>query len=296
MTVIDDIGTIGIWTAALSARRDKGAAERAETVVALAELDELGYGTLWLGGNPGVADAAPVLKATRDLRVATGILSIWEHQAADVAAQFADLDATYDHRFLLGLGVSHAQLAGDAYRRPYSAMKDFLTGLDEAPVPVPAGRRVLAALGPKMLELSRDRAGGAHPYLVTVEHTAQAREILGADALLAPEHKVVLDTDTDRGRRTARNYLAFYLALPNYSNNLLRLGFTEDDLADGGSDRLVDALITVGDVDRVRARTEEFLAAGADHVALQVVTDDPLSAVPSREWRLLAEALPLAKR
>ncbi|MEU7487046.1 LLM class F420-dependent oxidoreductase [Streptomyces sp. NPDC042319] len=295
MTVTEDIGTIGIWTGAYGARHSGDAERRAEIADAAAELDELGYGTLWLGGNPGVANAVPVLEATRNLRVATGILSIWEHEAAAVAAQFAEADAAFDHRFLLGLGVSHAQLA-DAYARPYSAMKDFLTGLDEAPVPVPAGRRVLAALGPKMLKLSRDRAAGAHPYLVTVEYTAQARAALGDDATLAPEHKVVLDTDFARGRQTARNYLSFYLAMPNYTNNLQRLGFTEEDFKDGGSDRLIDALFAIGDVDAVRRRTDDFLAAGADHVALQVVTADPLGDIPRAEWRRLAEALPLTSR
>jgi probable F420-dependent oxidoreductase len=295
MTVTHEFGTIGIWSGARGALRSEDPARSAEIAEAAAEVDELGYGTIWLGGKPGVAHAEPLLKATRRSRVATGILSIWEHEPAHVAAQFTDLNKRYEDRFLLGIGVSHAHLAA-RYNRPYTAMQEFLTGLDEAPEPVPAERRVLAALGPKMLELSRDRAGGAHPYLVTVEHTARAREILGGDVLLAPEHKVVLDPDIDRARAIARDYLAVYLPMPNYTNNLRRWGFEEEDFKDGGSDRLIDALFALGDVDAVRRRTDEFLAAGADHLALQVVTADPLGAIPRPEWRLLAEALPLNPR
>jgi probable F420-dependent oxidoreductase len=185
--------------------------------------------------------------------------------------------------------VSHAKLA-DQYRRPYSAMVGYLDALDAAGVP--AGRRVLAALGPKMLKLSRDRAAGAIPYLVTPEHTARAREILGAGPLLAPEFKVVLEQDPDRARTTARNYLAMYLELPNYTDNFLRLGFTEDDVRDGGSDRLVDAVFAWGEESRIRDRIEEFHAAGADHVAIQVVTDDQdRDALPRQEWRRLAAVL-----
>ncbi|MET8022298.1 LLM class F420-dependent oxidoreductase [Streptomyces decoyicus] len=290
-----EFGTIGIWSGARGALRSEDPGRATEIAEAAAELDELGYGTIWLGGKPGVAHAVPLLKATRRIRVATGILSIWEHEPAAVAGQFVAVNTEYDNRFLLGVGVSHPHLAAQ-YSRPYSAIKEFLTGLDEAPVPVPAERRVLAALGPKMLELSRDRAAGAHPYLVTVEHTGRARAILGDRAWLAPEHKAVLDTDLDRGRQTARDYLAVYLPMPNYTNNLRRLGFADEDFEGGGSDRLIDALFSIGDVDAVRKRTDEFLSAGADHLALQVVTADPLGAIPRREWRLLAEALPLDGR
>ncbi|MFJ2195448.1 LLM class F420-dependent oxidoreductase [Streptomyces violaceusniger] len=285
------LGKIGVWTAAL--KTDSLPSEQVSEVAA--ELDELGYGAIWLGGSPSPDQAGVLLDATSRITIATGILSIWDHEAAYVAERHAALNAAHDGRFLLGLGVSHSALAGERYRRPYTAMKEYLTALDSAPAPVPASQRVLAALGPKMLELSRDRATGAHPYLVTPEHTAEARDILGKDSVLAPELKVVLDTDLDRARATARGYLARYLALPNYTNNFLRLGFEDADFADGGSDRLISAMFALGDAEVIRARVDEFLAAGADHVAIQTVTDSPLADVPRAQWRTLAEALPLDK-
>lgn len=291
MPPVSRLGKFGIWSGAWSdAQRDSR--YTSEYDEAAAELDALGYGALWMGGSPSVAWARTVLEATSRITVATGILSIWDHEAADVAAQRADLERLHPGRFLLGLGVSHAHFA-DRYARPYSAMGAYLDTLDSAVEPVPADGRVLAALGPKMLALSRDRAAGAHPYLVTAEHTARAREILGPDPLLAPELKVVLDTDHDRARHTARGYLSFYLPMPNYTNNLLRLGFTEDDFQDGGSDQLVDAVFALGDVDAVAARAEDFLAAGADHLAIQVVTSDSSNGLPRAAWRRLADALPL---
>ena len=292
MTPHRRLGTFGIWSGVWSDAQRGVQPYTTEFEEAAIELDELGFGALWMGASPSVAWARKVLDATSHLTVATGILSIWEHEAADVAAERAELEKIHPGRFLLGLGVSHSHLA-DQYARPYSAMRAYLDELDAAAEPVPAQARVLAALGPKMLALARDRAAGAHPYLVTAEHTAKAREILGPDALLAPELKVVLDTDLDRARATARNYLDFYLAMPNYTGSLLRLGFTQDDFRDGGSDRLVDAVFALGDADAVGARVAEFLAAGADHLALQLVTDDPFTSLPRTGWRRLAEALPL---
>ncbi|MGW8378473.1 LLM class F420-dependent oxidoreductase [Streptomyces sp. ODS28] len=292
-----DLGPVGIWSAALRTG-GRGGTESGpsatEIAEAAAELDELGYGTLWLGGNPSVGQARDLLRATRRSTVATGILSIWDHTAQEVAARTAELEPAHRDRFLLGIGVSHGPLAPQ-YAKPYSAMREYLTALDSAPVPVPAGNRVLAALGPKMLELSRDRAAGAHPYLVTEEHVGSARELLGEGPVLAPELKVVLDTDLPRARETARAYLARYLALPNYTNNLLRLGFQEEEFAGGGSDRLLDAVFALGDAERVRARVDAFHAAGADHVALQSVTCEPWTDLPLQEWRDLAEALPLGR-
>ncbi|MFF4735279.1 LLM class F420-dependent oxidoreductase [Streptomyces sp. NPDC001262] len=284
------LGTIGIWSGGL---RVDAPEQLGEVREAAQELEELGYSTLWIGGSPGIHQAAHILEATERATVGTSILSIWNHEAADVAAQYAALPTGQRERFVLGLGVSHGKLA-ERYARPYSAMKTYLDGLDGAPVPLPASQRLLAALGPKMLELSRDRAAGAVPYLVTPEHTAQARERLGAGAVLAPELKVVLDTDLARARATARDFLALYLALPNYTNNLLRLGFEETDFADGGSDRLVDALFALGDGDAVRKRVDEFLAAGADHLAVQAVVPDQLNArLPREQWRALADVLAL---
>lgn len=281
-------GRIGIWSGALHRSRVDDA--RWEAIAeAVAELEELGYGTVWLGGSPSPDDAAALVEATRSVTVATGILSIWEHSAEEVAARIAALGAGARGRFELGLGVSHDALA-PRYAKPYSAMVAYLDALDAAAPLVDRGRRVLAALGPKMLKLATDRALGAHPYLVTTEHTAEAREALGPGALLAPELSVVLDTDLDRARTTARNMLAMYLRLPNYTNNLLRLGFTERDFEDGGSVRLLDALFALGDAERVRARTREYFDAGADHIALQVLTAEEGGAgLPRAEWRELAK-------
>ncbi|MDT0545653.1 MULTISPECIES: LLM class F420-dependent oxidoreductase [Streptomyces] len=296
-TLATALGRTGIWTAALRVT-DPATDPSADPAIhdavrdAAAELEALGYGALWLGGSPSPDQAAFLLEATSRITVATGILSIWDHEAAYVAERHAALDAAHGGRFLLGLGVSHSHMAKQ-YSRPYTAMREYLDALDAAPAPVPDSRRVLAALGPKMLELSRVRAAGAHPYLVTPEFTAEAREILGADPLLAPDLKVVLEPDLDRARAIARGYLSIYLPMPNYTNNLLRLGFTEDDFRDGGSDRLVSSVFALGDAEAIRRRADEFLTAGADHLAVQVVTTDPLGALPLAEWRALAEALPL---
>jgi probable F420-dependent oxidoreductase len=279
------VGRYGIWSFGL---RSEDPARRGELAEAAAELQELGFGAVWLGGSSHVRHAVPLVEATSRLVVATGIQSIWQYEAAETAAAFAELEKTHPGRFLLGLGVSHAKMT-ERYRRPYSAMADYLDALDAAGVP--AGRRVLAALGPRMLELSRDRAAGSHPYLVTTEHTAEARGILGDGPLLAPEMKVVLDTDPDRARATARRSLAVYLGLPNYTKALGRFGFTEDDFADGGSDRLVDALYAWGDDDRIRERIEAYRTAGADHVAVQLVDDQPRESLPRAAWRRLAELL-----
>ncbi|GAA2660720.1 LLM class F420-dependent oxidoreductase [Streptomyces vastus] len=279
------VGRYGIWSVGL---RSEDPAQRGELAESAAELEQLGFGAVWLGGNSAVQHAAPLIEATSRLTVATGIQSIWQYEAADTAARFAELDAAHPGRFLLGLGVSHAKLA-DQYRRPYASMVGYLDALDGAGVP--AERRVLAALGPKMLKLSRDRAAGSHPYLVTPEHTADAREILGEGPLLAPELKVVLETDPDRARSLARGTLAMYLTLPNYTNSFLRFGFTEDDFADGGSDRLIDTLFAWGEDDRIRERIDAFYTAGADHVAFQLVTDQARSGLPRPEWRRLAGLL-----
>jgi probable F420-dependent oxidoreductase len=279
-----ELGRIGIWDSGL---RDEDPGAAGEIREAAAELEDLGYGAIWLGASPGVQHAAPLLAATSRIVVATGILSIWDYDPAEVAAEQAALAAEHPGRFLLGLGASHAFLAKD-YRKPYSAMVDFIDRLDAAGS-APADR-VLAALGPRMLALSRDRAAGAHPYLITPEHTARAREILGDGPLLAPEVKVVLDADPERARTTARGRLAPYLEMPNYTNNLARLGFGEEDFRGGGSDRLIDATFAWGDVAVIRERVAEHHEAGADHVVLQVVTGDKAS-LPREQWRELAAGL-----
>jgi probable F420-dependent oxidoreductase len=279
-----DLGRLGIWDSGFSNDVSSAVAEIHE---AAAELEELGYGTIWLGANPAVRHAVPLLEATSRIAVASSIVNIWQHDAADVAAQQAAIAADHPGRFLLGLGASHSVLV-PGYHKPYSTMVGYLDRLDAA-----GSRpedRVLAALGPRMLTLARERSVGAHPYLVTPKHTATAREILGQDALLAPEMKVVLDEDPDRARAAARAHFAYYSAMPNYHNNLMRVGFTEEDLADGGSDRLIDAIFVWGGVEAVRQRAAEHWEAGADHVAIHVVTafGDPL---PRAQWRAIAAGL-----
>ncbi|MFH8340348.1 LLM class F420-dependent oxidoreductase [Streptomyces sp. AM6-12] len=276
------IGRHGVWDIAL---RAEDPARRGEQEDAAAELEELDFGAIWLGGNSTAAHAAPLIEATHHITVGTSIQSVWQQDAATTAAEFARLESSHPGRFILGLGVSHGPRV-EGYHRPYSAMTGYLDELDKAGVP--AGRRVLAALGPKMLKLAGDRAAGAIPYLVTPEHTAKAREILGQGPLLAPEFKVVLEQDPSRARGIARAYLARYLELPNYTNNFLRLGFTESDVADGGSDRLIDAVFAWGDDDRIRRRVHAFHEAGADHVALQVVTETTGQTIPREQWRRLA--------
>lgn len=279
------VGRYGIWSVGL---RAEDPARRTELAEAAAELEELGFGAVWLGGSSAAHHAVPLLAATSKLTVGTSIQSIWQYEAAESAAGFAEVESAHPGRFVLGLGVSHARIA-EQYRRPYSALVAYLDALDAAGVP--ADRRVLAALGPRSLELARDRSAGSVPYLVNAEQTAGAREILGESPLLAPELKVVLETDPARARALARSTLALYLALSNYTNNFLRNGFTEEDLTDGGSDRLVDAVFAWGTEDTIRARVTEFLDAGADHVALQLIEDGARDSLPRHGWRRLAELL-----
>ncbi|TDV50684.1 LLM class F420-dependent oxidoreductase [Actinophytocola oryzae] len=264
-----EIGPLAIW--------DHSAWEGFRDPEALAELEELGYGTAWFGGSPSpdLTTVEPILAASRRLVGATGIVNVWDAEASVAAAGYHRVATAYPDRFILGIGVGHGPAVGDRYRKPYDKLVSYLDGLDEGGVPVEG--RALAALGPKVLGLARDRTAGAHPYLTTPEHTAQAREILGAGKLLAPEQKVALTTDPAEARSLARSRLDFYFGLPNYTNNWLRLGFTEDDFADGGSDRLVDALVVWGDEDDIRTRVKAHLDAGADQVPLQVLNDDKLA-------------------
>ncbi|MEU6724053.1 LLM class F420-dependent oxidoreductase [Nonomuraea wenchangensis] len=284
-----DLSGVGVWSHHLR-YGDPGEAAEAAT-----ELEELGYSALWVPdtGGPVFEAVGNLLTATRRIVVATGILNLWMHDPADVAASFAALSSGHHHRFLMGIGVSHA-VAVDRqepgrYRRPLAAMTAFLDALDQADPPVPEDSRVLAALGPKMLDLAAKRARGAHPYLVTPEHTRQAREALGDGPLLLPEQTVILCSGKDEARAIGEDWLRRYLSLPNYANNLLRLGYTEEDVA-SVSDRLFDGLIAWGDEEAIRRRLDEHRAAGADHVCVQVLTADA-NALPRREWRALAVAL-----
>ena len=237
----------------------------------LREIEALGYGAIWAGGSPPAALdwVDPILGETDTLTLATGIVNIWTAAAGPVAESFHRIDAAYPNRFLLGIGVGHPE-AHQEYKKPYDALTDYLDELDK--LGVPKDRRVVAALGPQVLKLSARRSAGAHPYLTTPEHTRQARELVGPDAFIAPEHKVVLTTDAEQARTVGRKALEIYLNLVNYLNNWKRLGFTDADVAKPGSDALVDAVVAHGTVDAVAARLAEHLAAGADHVPVQVLT------------------------
>jgi probable F420-dependent oxidoreductase len=279
---------VGIWSSQLRY------GDTSESANAAAELDDLGFSALWIPdvGGPVFDAVGHLLAATKRTVIATGILNLWMHSASDVAESYAALTEGHGDRFLLGIGVSHAPLidAGQPgrYRKPLAATASFLDGLDAAQRPVPTERRVLAALGPKMLTLSANRARGAHPYLVTPEHTASARSVLGDGPLLLPEQTVIMTDNADEARRIGTDWLRAYLALPNYANNLLRSGFSADDLAQV-SDRLFDATIAWGDEDAIMRRIAEHRSAGADHVCIQVLTADP-RAFPREQWRRIAAA------
>ena len=251
-------GRFGVWTGA-PVSPDQAAA-----------IEKLGYGTVWVGASPAadLAFVEPILEKTETLQVATGIVNIWSADAAEVAESYHRIEKAFPGRFLLGVGVGHPEHT-QQYTKPYQALVDYLDKLDAAKVPT--SRMVIAALGPKVLQLSAQRSAGAHPYLTTPVHTGQARELLGPTVFLAPEHKVVLTNDADRAREIGRETVDFYLGLSNYVNNWKRLGFTDEDLVRPGSDRFIDAVVAHGSPDEIAARLSEHLAAGADHVAIQVL-------------------------
>ena len=268
---------------------------------AAAELEELGYRTVWVPeavGREPFANAAMLLSGTSGLNIATGIASIHARTAMTMQAGWKALSEAFPGRFLLGLGVSHQPMVEgvhkQAYDKPYSTMVQYLDAMDRGPYvaapPTVAPSRVLAALGPKMLQLAAERGLGAHPYFVPVEHTAYARQVMGPDALLAPEQMAVFETDPTKARETARRAMRTYLMLPNYTNNLRRLGWGDDDLLHGGSDKLVDAIVVWGSLDTIVDRVRAHLVAGADHVCVQVLPADGGS-LPMQEWRELATAI-----
>jgi probable F420-dependent oxidoreductase len=237
----------------------------------LREVEALGYGAIWAGGSPAaeLSWVDPILDQTDKLKLATGIVNIWTAEAGPVAESFHRIEKAYPGRFLLGIGVGHPE-AHQQYRKPIDALTDYLDKLDE--YGVPKNSRVVAALGPKVLKLAAERSAGAHPYLTTPEHTAEARRLIGPEALLAPEHKAVLTTDPEKARAVGRKALEIYLNLANYLNSWKRLGFTDEDVRKPGSDRLVDAVVAYGTPDEIAARLKEHITAGADHVAVQVLT------------------------
>lgn len=255
------LGPVGVW------RGDEEIDEDLATT-----LEGLGYGGIWIGSSPDgdLAIVERILAATEAVTVGTGIVNIWKDDPQTVAASFHRIEQRFPGRFLLGIGVGHPEATSE-YTRPYAALMHYLDELDLAEVPV--SRRILAALGPKVMQLAADRTAGAHPYLTTPEHTARARQILGPDELLVPEQKVVLSTDPERARAIGRPRVATpYLQLSNYVSNLKSLGWSERDLADGGSDALIDALVLHGDTEAVAAGIQAHLDAGADQVAVQLLT------------------------
>lgn len=269
-----EIGSFGVWRMA-----------SAITPQFAREVETLGFGAIWLGGSPkgDLEDISRVLDATEQIPVATGIVNMWREDAGTVADSYRRIVDKHRGRFLLGVGIGHPE-ATEEYQRPLDKMVSYLDLLDAAGVP--RDDLVLAALGPKALTLAGERTRGAHPYLTTPRHTEFAREVLGPNPLLAPEHKVTLDSDPTRARALGRTVVDRYLNRVNYLNNLLREGWTEDDLADGGSDGLIDALVLHGSTEEVATGLRAHLDAGADHVAIQVLGDDPLDS-----YRALSEAL-----
>jgi probable F420-dependent oxidoreductase len=273
------LGEIGVWARARQATPEIAAA-----------VEKLGYGAFWIGSSPPADLRLPeqILDSTSEMVVATGIVNIWASPAEEVARSYHCLAQGYPGRFLLGIGVGHPESTRERYTRPYTALVEYLDALDAAGVP--RDDVVLAALGPRVMRLAADRTAGAHPYLTTPDHSRKAREILGAGPLLAPEQKVVLDRDPQRARALARSAVAKpYLEMVNYRSNLRRLGFTDEDMADGGTDELIDALVAHGDVAAVAARVREHLDLGADHVCLQLLHEP--GADPLDGFRRLADAL-----
>jgi probable F420-dependent oxidoreductase len=250
---------------------------------ALAE--ELGFGAVWVGGSPRLPSLRPMLAGSQRIPIATGIVNIWQYEPAELAREFAELEGEFPGRLLVGIGIGHPEATSE-YRKPLSKTAEFLDGLDEADRPLPAERRCLAALGPKMLDLSAARSLGTHPYFTPVAHTRFARERLGAQALIAPELACVVGDDP--GRERARAYAANYLRMSNYTNNLLRFGYEQADLQNGGSDRLIDELVPQGSPEHIAGWGRAHLDAGADHVCVQQVG---VSQLPAEEWRALAKAL-----
>ncbi len=282
--MIPRIGRIGVWSMDLRFG-DTGAIDEAA-----GELEELGYGALWIPGgiDDGVlGDFDRLLGKTSRIVLATGILNIWKHEPEDVAAWWKGLPADRQARVFLGLGVSHGPIIGEAWSKPVAVMRDWLERVTAAGLPADA--MCIAALGPRMLELARDYTAGAHPYLVTPEHSAVARKILGPGKVLAQEQGVVLETDPAKARELARGALGFYTSLPNYANNWCRLGFTEEDIS-SVSDRLVDGLFAWGGTGQIAERVNAHLAAGADHVCVQVVSPGGLDGARAA-WRELAGVL-----
>ncbi|MGH2896451.1 MAG: LLM class F420-dependent oxidoreductase [Solirubrobacteraceae bacterium] len=280
-----ELGTFGVWTA----YRGIGEENAGEAAALVADL---GFGTFWLGGSPRLSAVRPLLEADASLSVATGIVNVWTYEPEDLAREYSELSPQFGDRLLVGIGIGHPEATSD-YTRPLASTRAFLEGIDAAPGgwdPIPPDRRALAALGPKMLDLCRERSRGTLTYFVGPNHTRAARERLGDGPLIATELACVLDTDPESARAAGRRYAEMYLGLSNYTGNLLRHGFSEDDIANGGSDRLIDTIVPHGTAEDIAAAAREHLDAGADHVCLQPVG---VRGVPRAQWTALASALGL---
>ena len=280
-----ELGRIGIWSMELRFGDKAAAADAA------AEIEALGYGAIWVPGGIGgdvTGDLDHLLAATSRIVIATGIINVWKHTPDEIASWFLALPQGQQSRVMLGLGISHGPIIGEAWGKPVAVMRDYVARL--VALGVPPAQMCLAALGPKMLELSGQATAGAHPYLVSPQHTATARDVLGAGPLLAPEQGVVLEADLTKARDMARGALDNYRRLPNYCNNWLRMGLAQEDI-DSASDTLIDALFACGSAAVIKARVDQHFAAGADHVCLQVVSEAGGMAVPMAAYRELAAAL-----
>ena len=280
MTGARQLGRFGVWRSASQM-----------TPQLAADIERLGFGTLWLGSSPAgdLVQAEELLDATTMLTLATSIVNMWQDQPQDVARSCARVQRRHPGRFLLGVGAGHRE-ATQQYARPYETLTRYVDVLQAGGVP--RDSLVLAALGPKVLGLARDRAAGAIPYLVPPEHTRRARAVLGPGPLLAPEHKVVLDTDPDRARALGRTRVQPHLGLVNYTSNLRRLGWSEEDLSGDGSDKLIDALVAHGSPAEIAGQLTRHLDAGADHVCLHLITEEGTDPLPG--YRALAPALGLS--
>jgi probable F420-dependent oxidoreductase len=288
-----ELGRVGVWSGAF---RNRQVDEVREGV---RELEELGYGTIWFPGgeHAGLAERIEMLlDSTRTATIATGIVSVWTHPAKAIAAMHADVSRRYPGRFLLGLGISHQHVverAGITYEKPLARLRQYLDELDAAPIPVPVEERILASLGPISLKLARQRSLGTHPYFVPVEHTRIARQAVGPGKIVAPEQMVVVESNPERARAIAREAAERYLNAPNYTNNLLRLGFAHDEFQRDGSDRLVDAIVAWGEPEVIMQRVREHHQAGADHVCIQVLTEPQQDFARAMDgWRRLAPHIP----
>lgn len=263
-------GRVGLWRSGSLLTPDVAAA-----------VERLGFGAIWIGGSPAadLAVAERLLDATQHMTVATGIVNIWEAPAQEVAASFRRLEQRHPGRFVLGIGIGHPEALGRTYQKPFAALTAYLDTLDAEGVPVQ--RRVISALGPKTLELAADRSAGTHPYMTTPAHTRFARSVVGPDALVAPEQRMVANADAAEARRVARTFLSRYLSLSNYRKTLEDHGFTAEELDHGATDDAVDALVPHGSAATLAAAVRGHLDAGADHVCVQLLParDDPLAAL-----------------